>query len=53
MAERDPIYALADLIIQSRDEPHERIVDELVRVLHDHIVAAAARRVSEPGSAIS
>ena len=53
MAERDPIYALADLIIQSRDEPHERIVDELVRVLHDHVVAAAARRVSQPGSAIS
>jgi shikimate kinase len=27
---REPFYALADLTVQSRDEPHEAIVDELI-----------------------
>jgi hypothetical protein len=27
---REPFYALADLTIQSREEPHDAIVDELV-----------------------
>lgn len=27
---REPFYALADLTVQSREEPHEAIVDELV-----------------------
>ena len=34
---REPLYAEADIIIQSRDEPHETIVDE--------VVAALARRL--------
>ena len=31
MQERDPIYALADLTVQSRDVPHDKIVDEIVQ----------------------
>jgi shikimate kinase len=27
---REPIYAQADIIIQSRDEPHETIIDEIM-----------------------
>jgi hypothetical protein len=27
---REPFYALADLTIQSREEPHDAIVEELV-----------------------
>jgi shikimate kinase len=30
---REPIYAEADITVQSRDEPHETIVDEIVGVL--------------------
>src|SRR5207342_1502345 len=27
---REPIYAQADIVVQSRDEPHENIVDEIM-----------------------
>jgi shikimate kinase len=30
---REPIYAEADITVQSRDEPHETIVDEIVGAL--------------------
>ena len=33
MAARDPVYALADLTVESREAPHERVVQEIVRVL--------------------
>jgi hypothetical protein len=33
MEERDPIYALADLTVQSREVMHEKIVDEIVSAL--------------------
>lgn len=38
---REPVYALADLIIQSRDVPHETVVAD--------IVAALARRFAHAG----
>jgi shikimate kinase len=40
--ERYPVYALAEIAIQSRDVPHEKIVDE--------IVAALAARLAVPGA---
>jgi shikimate kinase len=33
LAQRDPVYALADLTVQSREEPHEAIVGEIVAAL--------------------
>jgi shikimate kinase len=30
---REPAYALSDVIVQSRDEPHENIVDEIIALL--------------------
>jgi shikimate kinase len=33
MDERYPVYALADLTVQSRDVPHDKIVDEIVDAL--------------------
>ena len=33
LALREPIYALADLTVQSREAPHEAIVDEIVSAL--------------------
>jgi shikimate kinase len=33
MAARQPVYALADLTVESRDIPHERVVDDIVHAL--------------------
>jgi shikimate kinase len=33
LAQREPVYALADLTVQSREEPHEAIVGEIVAAL--------------------
>lgn len=30
---REPVYALADITVQSRDDPHDTIVDEIVAAL--------------------
>jgi shikimate kinase len=35
--ERYPIYALADLSVESRDVPHEKIVDEIVGLVAAHL----------------
>jgi shikimate kinase len=43
MEERSPIYALADLTVQSRDVLHDRIVDEIVSALAGRLGAACAR----------
>jgi shikimate kinase len=44
IAERYPVYALADLTIESRDVAHELIVDEIVRALH------GCPKLTAPGS---
>ena len=33
MAARQPVYALADLTVESRDTPHERVVDDALNAL--------------------
>jgi shikimate kinase len=30
---REPLYAQADIVVQSRDEPHDNIVDEIMSQL--------------------
>jgi shikimate kinase len=30
---REPLYAQADIVVQSRDEPHDTIVDEIMAQL--------------------
>jgi shikimate kinase len=37
MEERYPVYALADLTFQSREIPHDKIVDEIVAVLAEYL----------------
>ena len=37
---REPIYALADITVQSRDEPHETIVDEIIAALSKQLELA-------------
>jgi shikimate kinase len=43
LAERDPIYAQADLSVSSRDVPHEAIVAEIVSMLADRLAVAEQR----------
>ncbi len=33
LPKREPVYALSDIVVQSRDEPHETIVDEIIAKL--------------------
>src|ERR1700722_11859924 len=40
MVEREPVYALSDLTVQSREVPHEAIVTEIVAVLGDFLDAS-------------
>ena len=42
MLERYSTYALADLTVESRDVPHDKIVDEIIGVLGGHLSAAHA-----------
>jgi shikimate kinase len=41
MAQRYPVYALADITVQSRDVPHDKIVDEIVDALAHRLRGAA------------
>jgi shikimate kinase len=50
MEERDPVYALADLAVQSRDVMHDKIVDEIVSGLAGLMgVAGAAPNTAAEG----
>jgi shikimate kinase len=42
IAEREPVYQLADITIASRDVPHDRIVDECIDLLHRRLCRGAA-----------
>ena len=37
IAQRYPVYGLADRTVQSREVPHERIVEEIVSELAQHL----------------
>jgi shikimate kinase len=47
MLERNPIYALANLTVQSRDVPHDKIVDEIMLALACEMGAAPAPSAGE------
>ena len=38
----DPVYALADLTVQSRETPHDSIVSEIITALAAHLKVAPA-----------
>lgn len=42
IGERHPLYESADLVIDSRDVPHEKIVEECIEALYDHLVRGAS-----------
>jgi len=33
LPQREPVYSLSDIVVQSRDEPHETIIDEIIAKL--------------------
>ena len=41
LPQREPIYALSDIVVQSRDEPHEIIVEEIIAELPKHLGLSA------------
>jgi shikimate kinase len=50
IAARYPVYALADLTVQSREVPHDKIVDEIVSALADHMgLAGDGQRATADG----
>jgi shikimate kinase len=40
---REPFYAQADIVVQSRDEPHDNIVDEIMVQLPRHLGLGAEK----------
>lgn len=44
--ERHPVYQRADLTIASRDVPHDKIVDECIAALYDHLCPPPQLRLS-------
>lgn len=46
LGEREPVYGTADLIILSRDVPHDRIVDECIDALHEKLCPTAPNEIN-------
>jgi len=46
MEERYPVYGLADLTLQSREVPHDKIVDEIVDALTGHMACAPSEQTA-------
>lgn len=49
MDERYPVYAEAELTVESRDVPHETIVEEIIAKLCNHVSLAGADNTGAPG----
>ena len=45
---RHPVYAQTDITIDSRDVPQEKIVDEAIFALHEHMLRLRTSTLSEP-----
>ncbi len=50
IAEREPVYQLADITISSRDVPHEKVVDECISLLHRGICHGEATGLKRSGA---
>lgn len=48
--QRHPVYALADLTVESRDGPVEETVDRVLAAIDAHLAETAAADVTAPGS---
>jgi shikimate kinase len=50
IGEREPVYALADLVVWSRDVPHEKIVDECIEALYGRLCGGGATASAQAGT---
>ncbi len=41
LPQREPVYAQSDVVVQSRDEPHDTIVDEVIEGVAKHLDLAS------------
>lgn len=46
LPQREPVYAQSDVIVQSRDEPHETIVEEIIDAVAKHLDVAGSENPS-------
>ena len=51
MAERHPIYAQADIVVESRDGPHEQTMETVLGALRTHVDARRRQPDSDSSSA--
>lgn len=45
LPQREPVYAQADIIVQSRDEPHETIISEIMSALQKCLGLGAEKQI--------
>ena len=50
IADREPVYQLADIVVSSRDVPHEKIVEECIALLHHRLCRDEAAGLRPSGS---
>ena len=48
LSERNPVYAEADIAIESRDGPHDNVVDDILSGLHTHFLTESAKADPQP-----
>ncbi len=53
METRYPVYAEADITVESRDEPHDTLVNEIIDRLRQRFAKEEAARLSEAETALS
>ena len=53
MEARYPVYAEADITVESRDEPHDALVNEIIDRLRTRFAKEAAARLSGAETALS
>lgn len=52
LGEREPVYRSADLTISSRDVPHDRIVEECLEALHNHLCGNGTAQTATNGISV-
>ena len=46
LPQREPLYALSDIVVQSRDEPHDTVVEEIIAAAVKHFAIGGAEQPS-------
>jgi shikimate kinase len=41
---REPVYSQSDIVVQSRDEPHDTIVDEIIGKIPEHLAIESGEK---------